>query len=56
MVAVAIFIFFSLAAVHGQTLYGFFPSPPVMTTESIIATFKAIGEHGELVLFARNVP
>jgi len=27
-----------------------------MTTESIIATFKAIGEHGELVLFQRSVP
>jgi hypothetical protein len=39
-----------------RTLFGFFPSPPVMTTESVIATFRAIGEHADLVLFARNVP
>jgi hypothetical protein len=45
-----------MAAAHAQTHYGFFPSPPVMTTESVIATFKALGEHGELVLFGRNVP
>ena len=44
------------SALHAQTLYGFFPSPPVMTQESILATYKALGQHGELVLFARSVP
>ena len=53
----AVFTFLSVAsAAQAQTLYGFFPSPPVMTQQSVIDTFKAIGEHGELVLFARNVP
>ncbi len=48
---------FCLAGVvHAQTLYGFFPSPPEMTAQSIIATFKALGEHGDLILLARNVP
>jgi hypothetical protein len=43
-------------AVDGRTLYGFFPSPPEITRESILATHKALGEHGDLVLIARNVP
>jgi hypothetical protein len=56
LLTVALLCFGFAASVPGQTLYGFFPSPPVMTTESVIATFKALDEHGELVLFARNVP
>lgn len=54
--AVATFFLAFSPGAHAQTLYGFFPSPPVMTTESVIATFKALGEHGELVLIARSVP
>ena len=27
-----------------------------MTQESILATYKALGEHGNAVLFGRNVP
>lgn len=53
----ALFLFLTLStAAHAQTLYGFFPSPPEITQASILATYKAIGEHGDLVLMARNVP
>jgi hypothetical protein len=54
--ALLLFVFCLPAAASTQTLFGFFPSPPVMTTESVLATFKAIGEHGDMVLFQRNVP
>lgn len=39
-----------------QTAYGFFPSPPEVTLESVFTTFRAIGEHGDVVLFQENIP
>jgi len=46
----------ALDSAPARTLYGFFPSPPELTNESVIATFKAIGQHADTVLLARNVP
>lgn len=40
----------------GRTLYGFFPSPPKATTESIIETYAAIGQHGDVALLQQNIP
>src|SRR5688572_17254854 len=40
----------------GRTVYGFFPSPPDITFESVLATIKAIGEHGDVLLVQRNIP
>ncbi len=40
----------------GRTLYGFFPSPPEATTQSIFDTYKAIGQHGDVVLLQQNIP
>jgi hypothetical protein len=39
----------------GRTVYGFFPSPPEVTTQSVIDTYKAIGQHGEVVLLQQNI-
>ena len=39
-----------------RTLYGFFPSPPEVTIESVMATYEAIGEHGDVVLLQQNIP
>jgi hypothetical protein len=39
-----------------RTLYGFFPSPPEATTQSIIDTFKAIGQHADVILLQQNIP
>ena len=40
----------------GRTVYGFFPSPPEATTQSVIDTYKAIGQHGDVVLLQQNIP
>ena len=40
----------------GRTVYGFFPSPPEASTQSIIDTYKAIGQHGDVVLLQQNIP
>jgi hypothetical protein len=40
----------------GRTLYGFFPAPPEITLESVQATYKAIGDHGDVVLLQQNFP
>jgi hypothetical protein len=34
----------------GRTAYGFFPSPPEVTTESVFQLFKDMGQHGDFVL------
>lgn len=44
------------AFASGQTLYGFFPSPPELTNESMLATFQGIGEHGDVILLQKAVP
>ncbi len=43
------------AAPSERTLYGFFPSPPQMTLESVFAHFESMGRHGDVVL-AQNSP
>jgi hypothetical protein len=40
----------------GRTVYGFFPSPPEATTQSVIDTYKAIGQHGDVVLLQQSIP
>ncbi|HET7143946.1 MAG TPA: hypothetical protein VFI68_08015 [Anaerolineales bacterium] len=37
-----------------KTTYGFFPSPPEATLESVFKTFKEMGEHGDFVLIQQN--
>jgi len=39
----------------GVTAYGFFPSPPEVSLESVFATFKAIGQHADVVLSQENI-
>lgn len=38
----------------GGTAYGFFPSPPEVSIESVFQTFKGISEHGDFVLIQQN--
>lgn len=38
-----------------HTLRGFFPSPPQVTIESVLALYRALGEHGDVVLL-QNEP
>ncbi|MCI0553408.1 MAG: hypothetical protein L0287_20875 [Anaerolineae bacterium] len=38
----------------GKTAYGFFPSPPEATLESILQLFKDISAHGDFVLIQQN--
>ena len=40
----------------GRTAYGFFPSPPEATLESVLKHFKALGEHADFVLVQQNIP
>ncbi len=40
----------------GRTAYGFFPSPPEMTTESLLDLLHAMRDHGDVVLVQRAVP
>ena len=40
----------------GRTLYGFFPSSPEVSVQSVIDTYKAIGQHGDVVLLQQNIP
>jgi hypothetical protein len=40
----------------GRTVYGFFPSPPEATTQSVLDTYQAIGRHGDVVLLQQNIP
>jgi hypothetical protein len=40
----------------GRTAYGFFPSPPEATFESVLNHFKALGEHADFVLVQQNIP
>src|SRR3989304_1754830 len=38
----------------GKTAYGFFPSPPEATLESILQLFKDMSAHGDFVLIQQN--
>ncbi len=40
----------------GRTVYGFFPSSPEVSVQSVIDTYKAIGQHGDVVLLQQNIP
>lgn len=39
----------------GRTLYGFFPSPPEVSLQSVMDTYRALGEHGDVVLLQQNI-
>ncbi|MBK9927368.1 MAG: hypothetical protein IPP66_19030 [Anaerolineales bacterium] len=39
-----------------RTAYGFFPSPPEMSINSVFKTFKGISQHGDFVLIQQNTP
>jgi len=38
----------------GKTAYGFFPSPPEASLQSVFQLFKDIGKHGDFVLIQQN--
>jgi hypothetical protein len=40
----------------GGTTYGFFPSSPEITAESLMVTIEAIGQHGDIILNMPQVP
>jgi len=40
----------------GRTAYGFFPSPPEGTLESILNHFRDMGEHADFILIQPNIP
>jgi hypothetical protein len=40
----------------GRTTYGFFPSPPEASVESVLNHYKEIGQHADFVLFQHNIP
>ncbi len=41
---------------EGRTVYGFFPSPPEFSTESLLATLEGISQHGDVILVQRPIP
>jgi hypothetical protein len=40
----------------GDTAFGFFPSPPDVTFESVLKHFEALSEHADFILVQPNVP
>lgn len=40
----------------GQTAYGFFPTPPELSTQSVRDTYKAIAQHADVVLLQQAIP
>ena len=40
----------------GRTTYGFFPSPPEASLDSILNHYKSMGEHADFVLFQHAIP
>ena len=38
----------------GKTAYGFFPSPPEVSLQSVFQLYKDIGKHGDFVLIQQN--
>jgi hypothetical protein len=41
---------------EGHTTYGFFPSPPEATLDSVLNHYKSMGEHADFVLMQPNIP
>lgn len=39
-----------------QTAYGFFPSPPEISMESVLKHYEDLGEYGDFVLFQHPIP
>jgi len=39
-----------------ETSYGFFPSPPEITLESVMGHYEDMGEYGDFVLFQHPIP
>ena len=44
------------ASLSGETIYGFFPSPPKADLISVVTHYKSLGQYGVFVLFQQNVP
>ena len=40
----------------GRTAYGFFPTPPEVSVESVVNNMIAISEHADVVLFQEEIP
>ncbi len=40
----------------GRTAYGFFPSPPEVSLESVLKLYNDMGGHADIVLIQQNVP
>jgi hypothetical protein len=40
----------------GRTAYGFFPSPPRPTTNSVVRTLQGMADHADVVLFQEPIP
>jgi len=40
----------------GRTAYGFFPSPPEATLQSVLGHFHSLGDHADFVLIQPNIP
>ena len=38
----------------GKTAYGFFPSPPEVSDESVFQLYKDMNQHGDFVLIQQN--
>lgn len=41
---------------EGTTAYGFFPSPPEITIESVVAHYADMAQHADVVLLQQNIP
>ena len=39
-----------------STAYGFFPSPPEVSLDSVLALYKDLGQHADFVLIQQNTP
>lgn len=40
----------------GRTAYGFFPTPPEVSLDSVFENYKAMGRHADVVLVQENIP
>jgi len=40
----------------GRTAYGFFPSPPEVTLDSVFKLYRDMGDHADFVLIQQNTP
>lgn len=40
----------------GETVFGFFPSPPEITIESLFSHYRTMGKHADIVLYQNEIP